>query len=233
MSPKLHLYGYDICPFSIRVRMLLEVLHLDYGYTNVEVYAQKPAALLKHSPLGKVPTLLVDIESLSESSVIARWLAEVYQEQQLLSRNAWQKAKQQELMELIEQAHSAVSTIIRSESEQSFQAGINELSAILPVLHQELREEVTQVSTLVDVWKLVLCSVIRNLDCAIYKALSNAIPQIRNYPNYQKSSAAVAKLVAKVLPHNYEQQLRELLLNRAGYCANLIASERQVEQLSA
>ncbi len=71
----LTLYGYPRSSNALKVRFLLEELGLAYAQELVPVEQPRPAAYLALNPLGKVPTLVDDGITLTESHAILRYLA--------------------------------------------------------------------------------------------------------------------------------------------------------------
>lgn len=69
----LTLYGFRICPYVERVRILLNEKNIPAEHVDVDI-RNKPDWFLKISPLGKVPVLLVDDVLLFESAVINDFL---------------------------------------------------------------------------------------------------------------------------------------------------------------
>lgn len=73
-TPKLTLISHHICPFVQRATIALLENDLPFERRNVDL-GNKPEWFLKLSPLGKVPLLLVDDETvLFESAVIAEYI---------------------------------------------------------------------------------------------------------------------------------------------------------------
>jgi glutathione S-transferase len=69
----LTLYGFRICPYVEKVRILLNEKNIHAERVDVDI-RNKPDWFLKISPLGKVPVLLVDNVLLFESAVINDFL---------------------------------------------------------------------------------------------------------------------------------------------------------------
>jgi glutathione S-transferase len=69
----LTLYGFRICPFVERVKILVNEKNIQAEHIYVDI-RNKPDWFLKISPLGKVPVLLVDDVLLFESAVINDFL---------------------------------------------------------------------------------------------------------------------------------------------------------------
>lgn len=73
--PKLHLVSHAICPYVQRAVITLLEKNAPFERTNVNL-AEPPDWFKAISPLGKVPLLQVDGETLFESAVICEYLDE-------------------------------------------------------------------------------------------------------------------------------------------------------------
>jgi glutathione S-transferase len=71
----LTLYGYPRSSNALKVRFLLEELGLAYEHALVPIPEPRPASYLVLNPMGKVPTLVDDGITLTESHAILRYLA--------------------------------------------------------------------------------------------------------------------------------------------------------------
>ena len=72
----LHLISFKTCPFVQRAVITLKHKHIDFDVTYIDL-ADPPDWFLEISPLGKVPVLQVDGETLFESAVINEYLDEI------------------------------------------------------------------------------------------------------------------------------------------------------------
>ncbi len=74
-----HIVGHQLCPYVQRVVILMQEKQIPYSRTDIQLN-NKPDWLLKISPTGKVPVLVVnDDKVLFESNVICDYLDEVSQ----------------------------------------------------------------------------------------------------------------------------------------------------------
>ena len=72
----LTLISHKLCPYVQRAVIALEELNIDYQRVDIDLDSP-PDWFLKLSPLGKVPLLMVDNETLLfESAVIAEYVNE-------------------------------------------------------------------------------------------------------------------------------------------------------------
>ena len=76
-QPKLTLISHHLCPYVQRAAIALNEKGVEFERKNIDLN-NKPDWFLKLSPLGKVPILVVDDETvLFESSVIAQYVNEI------------------------------------------------------------------------------------------------------------------------------------------------------------
>ncbi|VVE15459.1 glutathione S-transferase [Pandoraea terrae] len=96
----LTLCGFAISNYYNKVKLIL----IEKGLPFEESLSlpSQDAALLAHSPLGKVPYLQTENGWLCESQAIADYLEMRYPETPLLSRDPWRNAKERELLTMLE-----------------------------------------------------------------------------------------------------------------------------------
>jgi glutathione S-transferase len=92
------LYHYPLCPFSRKIRFLMQEKKLDCSY-EIENFWGKNAILLKMNAAGTVP-ILVDINGtiVSDDTAIVEYLEEVYPEKNLIGNNITQKTEVRRMM---------------------------------------------------------------------------------------------------------------------------------------
>ena len=97
-TPKLTLISHHLCPFVQRAAIALLEKDLPFERRNIDL-GNKPGWFLKLSPVGKVPLLLVDDETvLFESSVIAEYINDLTGGA-LLASDALSKARERAWIE--------------------------------------------------------------------------------------------------------------------------------------
>ena len=71
------LYGHEISGNTYKVRLLLELLHLDYDYRRVDLRQgeHRQPAYLAINPFGQVPSLVDDELALQDAQAILVYLA--------------------------------------------------------------------------------------------------------------------------------------------------------------
>lgn len=118
-QPKLTLISHHLCPYVQRAAIALLEKGVDFERKNIDL-ANKPDWFLKLSPLGKVPVLVLDDETvLFESSVIAQYVNEITGGD-LLSSNTAEKYRQLAWMEFASQVISSIGQIYNADGEAAF-----------------------------------------------------------------------------------------------------------------
>ena len=77
------LYSAKGCPYARRTRIVLHEKGADFEAHEVD-FRNKSDEFLAASPIGKVPVVVVDGDSLYESNVVNQYLDEVFEESKLL-----------------------------------------------------------------------------------------------------------------------------------------------------
>jgi maleylacetoacetate isomerase len=100
------LYDYWRSSSAHRVRFALEYKGIAYESRAVDLRAgeQRAAGHLERSPLGVVPTLVVDGRPLTESVAILEYLEETFPEPRLLPQDPWARARVRQLVQFVNSA---------------------------------------------------------------------------------------------------------------------------------
>ena len=96
----IQLHGFALSNYYNKVKFAL----LEFGipYEEVVVMPSQDEAFLEHSPLGKVSFIQTEHGSLCESQVIIEYLAAMYPERDIFSRDPWEAAKERELITFVD-----------------------------------------------------------------------------------------------------------------------------------
>lgn len=95
----------NLCGFAISNyynKTKLAMLEKGIDFTEEQVFPSQDEALLKRSPLGKIPFIETERGSLSESQVILEYMEEVYPEKPLYPADSFERAKCRELIQHLE-----------------------------------------------------------------------------------------------------------------------------------
>jgi glutathione S-transferase len=94
------LCGFAVSNYYNKTRLVL--LEKDIPFTEEQVYPSQDEALLKRSPLGKIPFIETEVGNLSESQVILEYLEETYPQIPLYPADSFERAKCRELIQHLE-----------------------------------------------------------------------------------------------------------------------------------
>nr|XP_027226650.1 pyrimidodiazepine synthase-like [Penaeus vannamei] len=96
----LRCYSMRYCPFAQRTRLVLDVKGVNFEIVNINLQ-NKPDWFLAKNPLGKVPALEIDGETIFESDILCDYLDELYPEPALYPKDPWKKANDRVYVELL------------------------------------------------------------------------------------------------------------------------------------
>lgn len=96
----INLCGFAVSNYYNKTKLVL--LEKGIDFTEEQVFPSQDEALLKRSPLGKIPFIETEQGCLSESQVILEYLEEVYPEIPLYPADSFQRAKCRELIQHLE-----------------------------------------------------------------------------------------------------------------------------------
>ena len=121
------LYQANLSPFTARVRILIYAKDAPVELVMPPSALSSPEYLAKN-PLGKIPTLEVDGQTLPESEVINEYLEERFPEPPLLPRDPWQRARSRLLSRFVDlylaEAHHALLAQLQKRDTDTLK-GIN------------------------------------------------------------------------------------------------------------
>ncbi len=96
----INLCGFAISNYYNKTKLVL--LEKGIAFTEEQVFPSQDEALLKRSPLGKIPFIETERGCLSESQVILEYLEETYPEKPLYPADLFERAKCRELIQHLE-----------------------------------------------------------------------------------------------------------------------------------
>jgi glutathione S-transferase len=96
----INLCGFGVSNYYNKTKLVL--LEKGIEFTEELTMPSQDEALLKRSPLGKIPFIETEIGNLSESQVILEYLEEAYPEKPLYPANSFERAKCRELIQHLE-----------------------------------------------------------------------------------------------------------------------------------
>lgn len=96
----INLCGFAVSNYYNKTKLVL--LEKGIAFTEEQVFPSQDEALLKRSPIGKIPFIETEYGCLSESQVILEYLEETYPETPLYPANSFERAKCRELIQHLE-----------------------------------------------------------------------------------------------------------------------------------
>jgi len=96
----INLCGIAVSNYYNKTKLVL--LEKGIAFTEEQVFPSQDAAVLKRSPLGKIPFIETEQGNLSESQVILEYLEETYPETPLYPADSFERAKCRELIQHLE-----------------------------------------------------------------------------------------------------------------------------------
>ncbi len=136
---QLTLISHKLCPYVQRAVSVLEESGVAYKRIDIDL-ANKPDWFKTLSPLGKVPILVVDDDTvIFESAVIGEYLNEVY-DVQMLSEQPLEKAKQRAWIEFASATLNNIGQLYSATNEQEFAQAQQQLKDKFARLEKNLGE---------------------------------------------------------------------------------------------
>jgi len=135
----LTLISHKLCPYVQRAVIALEELNIDYQRVDIDL-ASPPDWFVNLSPLGKVPLLLVDNETLLfESAVIAEYVNERFSGG-LLASEVLPRARQRAWIEFASATLDNIGALYSAPRSKSFERVAEQLDARWQQLEDALPE---------------------------------------------------------------------------------------------
>lgn len=126
------LYGFAISNYYNKIKLIL--LEKDIPFNEEVTYPSQDEALLKRSPLGKIPFIETEQGCLSESQAILEYLEEAYPAKPLYPADPFARARNRELIQHLE---LNVELIARRLYKEAFFGG-----SVSAEVKQEVKERV-------------------------------------------------------------------------------------------
>lgn len=216
----LKLHGSAISPNYNKVKLAL----LEKGIEFEEI-PQRPSqdeSYLVNSPMGKIPCMEVDGKFFAESTAMLEYLEDAYPTAPLLPKDAFERAKCREIMQMIDLYVSGTTGTARLVGAAFFGSPISDEEK--HAADAQIQLGVKAVSRLVNFAPFITGSKFTLADCVAFPKLSfvaavtttvlgknmtEGIPGIAGYLQYMGGRPAVQKLVAD------QQQAMEALMASA------------------
>ncbi len=209
------LISHPLCPYVQRAIITLEEQNISYKRIDIDL-ANKPDWFQKISPLGKVPVLVIDDDTvIFESTVISEYLNEASQGS-LLNRDPLKKAHQKAWMEFASNTLNNIGQLYNAGDKSTFNSAVAELNNKWRTLERNLKFQAYfngQDFSLVDA---AFAPVFR------YFCVFETLTQVQFFEGVNTVSNWAKLLlrrpsVQRAVSEQYPQQLIEFLAKRTSY----------------
>ncbi|XP_066984931.1 pyrimidodiazepine synthase-like isoform X1 [Macrobrachium rosenbergii] len=140
----LRCYSMKYCPYAQRTRLVLLAKNIKHEVVNVNLRS-KPGWLFEKNPLGKVPVLEKDGETIYESLITCDYLDEVYPNPPLYPSDPWKKAQDKVLIDRWAKVSQAWYKIRFAVGNEEIMAkALQELHEGLDIYESELKKRKTK-----------------------------------------------------------------------------------------
>ncbi|KAK8399228.1 hypothetical protein O3P69_003388 [Scylla paramamosain] len=140
----LRCYNMRFCPFAQRACIILAAKNVKHEIVNINL-KKKPEWFFEKSPLGKVPSIELDGQIMSESLVICDYLDEVYPDPPLHPADPWRKGQDRMFLEIFGKVTEAVYKVYFSRGDQDIlNKGLTDIQAGLDPFEAELMKRNTK-----------------------------------------------------------------------------------------
>jgi len=225
-STKYTLISHHLCPYAQRAAIALLENDVVYERKNIDL-GNKPDWFLKLSPLGKVPLLVVDDETvLFESSVIAEYINDM-NGGGLLSGDALKRASQRAWIEFASQAIANIGRYITAADEKALDLAATQLGKKWQSLENMLGNGPWFTGDEFSLVDAAFAPVFR------YFETLEQLTHIEYFENVPKVSAwrkalAARPSVHKAVGHDYGERLLSFLAGRDSVIGKLARNRQPV-----
>jgi len=221
------LISHALCPYVQRAVIALEEQGITYKRIDIDL-ANKPAWFKKLSPLGKVPVLVVDDDTvIFESAVISEYINEVNQGQ-LLASEPLAKAKQRAWIEFASNTLNNIGQLYNAADAPAFNDAVSQLKQKWQTLEANLNHDSyfsSEDFSLVDAAFAPLFRYLPVLEKISGQSFLQHFPKINKWADTLNQRASVKKAVSS----QYHTQLLAFIAKRDSHLGQL-ASQLTNEQ---
>jgi len=201
-TPKLTLISHHLCPFVQRAAIALLEKDVPFERRNIDL-SNKPDWFLKLSPLGKVPLLLVDNETvLFESAVIAEYINDITGGD-LLASDALARSRQRAWIEFASTTIGSIGKLYTARDKDAFDSARAALSDKWQTLEDNLGDGPYFSGENFSLVDAAFAPVFRYFD--VIEMLSDIdffvdVPKVRAWRNILATKPSVQRAVSEDFP---------------------------------
>jgi glutathione S-transferase len=221
MSPPLVLVSHALCPYVQRAAIVLAEKGVPFERRDIDL-ANKPDWLLKVSPLGKTPVLLVGDEAIFESAVICEYLEDTVLPR-LHPANALQRAQHRSWMEFGSALLNLIGAFYNAADETALVARAADIRVRLAQVEEALGEGTFFAGETFSIVDAVFGPVFRYFD--VFDAIGafdfwDGLPKLQRW----RQALATRPSVAEAARSDYPELLHRFLLARHSALSRRMAS---------
>jgi len=217
--PKLHLISHDLCPYVQRAIITSIEKEIPHDRTYIDL-SNKPDWFRQISPLGKVPVLQVEAETLFESAVICEYLDEITPNS-LHPADPLEKAKHRAWIEFGSSILNVIAGLYNASDGDIFAQKRQELLDTFTWVEQDLKQAPYfsgQTFSLVDA---VYGPIFRYFD--VFESIEDfdffsTTPKVRAWREALQQRPSIQQAVVA----DYPDRLLAFLKRRSSYLSSLI-----------
>jgi len=218
-TPKLTLISHHLCPFVQRAAIALLEKDVPFERRNIDL-SNKPDWFLKLSPLGKVPLLLVDNETvLFESAAIVEYINDITGGD-LLASDALAKSRQRAWIEFASTPIGSIGKLYTARDKDAFDSARAALSDKWQTLEDNLGDGPYFSGENFSLVDAAFAPVFRYFD--VIEMLSDIdffvdVPKVRAWRNVLATRPSVQQAVSE----DYAERLLQFLAGKDSVIGNI------------
>mgnify|MGYP000656786158 FL=1 len=209
------LISHPLCPYVQRAIITLEEQNIPYKRIDIDL-ANKPDWFQTLSPLGKVPVLVIDDDTvIFESAIISEYLNEANQGS-LLNSDPLKKAHQKAWMEFASNTLSNIGQLYNAKEKSAFNAAVVELNNKWRTLERNLQFQEYfngQEFSLVDAAFAPIFRYFSVFETLTQTQFFEGVKAVSNWMTLLERRPSVKRAVSE----HYPQQLMAFLAKRSSY----------------
>jgi len=215
-----HIVGHQLCPYVQRVVILMIEKQLPYTRTDIDL-SNKPDWLLKISPTGKVPVLVVnDNKFLFESHVICEYLDEV-SKSSLYPTDTFGKATHRSWIAFGTEILNLIANIIyQDKSLHCANASMMGIANRLTIIEELLTDDRYFSSSEFHLIDAVYATIFRYFEVLDSFIKSNPLAKLNKVTIWSKTLQQ-RESVKNAVPDNYNQLLFEFIKGKDSFIGQL------------
>lgn len=214
------LISHNLCPYVQRAVIALEERHIKYRRIDIDL-SNKPDWFSKLSPLGKVPVMVIDNDTvIFESAAIAEYVNEI-SGGKLLSVSAVGRARQRAWIEFASETLNNIGQLYTASTEEQFILASSHLNSKWQLLEKNLSSAPFFSGESFSLVDAAFAPVFRYFDLfemyADFEFL-NRYPRVSNWREKLSQRSSVSSAVGR----DYPELLADFVSRRDSHLSSLV-----------